>query len=299
MSKQVEKEMRGELVAEGGPLCPGCGASLALQYALNALGKNTVLLTAPGCACMGTLTFDLQTLVKVPQIFTLFENPAAPATGVKAGLDRKGMEMNVLCFIGDGGTVDLGLGGVTGVAERGDPVIYICYDNEAYMNTGIQRSGATPYGAWTMTTPVGKNLKGKGRFGKDMPGIMVSSGAAYVATASIAYIDDYVQKVRRAEEVTANDEGMAYIHVQAPCPTGWRFQTKETIKVARLAVQSGLWPLYEIHEGKYRLTRRPKERAPVREYLEAQGRFRHLSDEQKDLIQAHVDEVWRKIDEAN
>ena len=298
MSKQVEKEMRGELVAEGGPLCPGCGASLALQYALNTLGKNTVLLTTPGCVCMGTLTFDLHTLVKVPQIFTLFENPAAPATGVKAGLDRAGMEMNVLCFMGDGGTVDLGLGGVTGVAERGDPVIYICYDNEAYMNTGIQRSSATPYGAWTMTTPVGKNLKGKSRFKKDMPGIMASSGAAYVATASIAYIDDYVQKVRRAEEVTANDEGMAYIHVQAPCPTGWRFQTKDTIKVARLAVQSGVWPLYEIYAGEFKLTRRPKERVPVREYLNTQGRFRHLSDEQKDLIQTHVEGMWRKIDES-
>jgi len=290
--------MRDDLVAAGGPLCPGCGAALALQYALNTLGKKTVLLTTPGCACMGTLTFDLQTLVRVPQIFTLFENPAAPATGVKAGLDRSGLEMNVLCFVGDGGTVDLGLGGVTGAAERGDPVIYICYDNEAYMNTGIQRSGATPYGAWTTTTPVGERMKGKGRFSKDMPMIMASSGAAYVATASVAYIDDYVEKIRRAEEVTIRNEGMAYIHVQAPCPTGWRFDTSETIKLARLAVKTGIWQLYEIYKGKRLLSWKPKERVPVSEYLKAQGRFRHLTDGQIDVIQSHVDEVWRRIDET-
>jgi pyruvate ferredoxin oxidoreductase beta subunit len=294
----IEKELRGDLIQRGGSLCPGCGASIALQYALNTLGRKTVLLTTPGCACMGTLTFDMRNIVKVPQLFTLFENPAAPATGVKAGLDRKGVEINVLCFMGDGGTVDLGLGGVTGVAERGDPIIYVCYDNEAYMNTGIQRSGSTPYGAWTMTTPLGERSRGKCRFRKDMPHIMASSGAAYVATASIAYLQDYVRKIRRAEEVTQNDEGMAYIHVQAPCPTGWRFPTKDTIGVARLAVQTGLWPLLEIYEEESRHSLVPRERAPVREYLMLQGRFRHLTDEQIEIVQKRVDEYWKLGDRA-
>ncbi len=292
MAAALEKEMRGDLITRGGPLCPGCGAALALTYALNALGEDTVLLTTPGCVCMNTLTFDMQTLVKVPQLFTLFENAAAPATGVKRGLDQKGIERNVLCFMGDGATVDLGLGGVTGVAERGDPVIYVCYDNEAYQNTGNQRSGSTPYGAFSMTTPTGRNADGKRRFRKDMPRIVASSGAAYVATASIAYLNDYVRKIRRAEEVTKNDEGMAYIHIQSPCPTGWRFPSSDTIKLARLAVQSGIWQLYEIYGGEFKRNLVPREKVPVSEYLGLQRRFSHLTEEQVETIQRHVEESW-------
>jgi len=281
---EFEDVKRANLFVPGTDLCPGCGANLVFRYAINTLGKNTVSIFAAGCGAM------LGRRAITPGMMSLLENPAAPACGLKAGLDIKGKEMNVLCIIGDGGT-DMGIGGVAAAAERGDPIIYICYDNEAYMNTGIQRSGRTSYGAWTTFTPGGKE-----RPPKDIPRMIADAGAAYVATASIAYINDYIKKVKKAEEVTKNDEGMAYIHVQSPCPTGWRYPTNLTVKVAKHAVQSGLWNLYEIYKGKLRFTVKMKERIPVGEYVKLQGRFGHLKDEQIELLQKYADEKYRELE---
>lgn len=290
MSTFLEKMYKEELTVPGTNLCPGCGLGIALRYALNTLGRNTVLLLTAGCAPAG-----FSGGVRVPGFSPLLENCAAPASGIKAGLDVKGVEMNVLAFIGDGGT-DMGLGALTGAAERRAPIIYICYDNEAYMNTGIQRSGMTPYGAWTFYSPVGKYKKGKETPKKNIPQILVNAGAAYVATASVAHLVDYVKKVKRAEEVTKNDEGLAYIHVLSPCPTGWRFPSENSIKVTRLAVETGIWNLYEVYRKKLTMTYRPRERVPVKEYLAPQGRFRHLTDEQVKTIQDAADGEYQRLE---
>ncbi|MFQ6075800.1 MAG: thiamine pyrophosphate-dependent enzyme [Candidatus Bathyarchaeia archaeon] len=290
MSKFLERIYEEDLTVPGTNLCPGCGLGIALRYALNTLGRNTVLLITAGCTPAG-----FRGRVRVPGYSPLLENCVAPASGIKAGLDVKGIEMNVLAFMGDGGT-DMSLGPLTGAAERGDPIIYVCCDNEAYMNTGIQRSGMTPYGAWTFYTPVGKLKRGKETPKKNVPQIVANAGAAYVATGSVAHLVDYARKVKRAEEVTKNDEGLAYIHVLSPCPTGWRFPSEASIKVARLAVQTGTWNLYEIHRGRLRMTYKPRERLPVKEYLALQRRFRHLTDEQVRRIQESADEEYARLE---
>jgi pyruvate ferredoxin oxidoreductase beta subunit len=175
--------------------------------------------------------------------------------------------------------------------ERGHNCLYICYDNEAYMNTGIQRSGATPYGAWTTTTPVGRVKRGEDRPKKDIPAIVAAHGAPYVATASVGYLNDYIKKVKKAASI----RGPTYIHVNCPCPPGWRFSSEKTIEVARLAVQTGMWVLYEIEEGEFRLTVKPSKRKPVAEYLKLQGRFRHLTEEDIAEIQRMADEKCKKL----
>jgi len=272
-----------EAVAPGFSTCPGCAMPIVYRHAINALGKNTVSIHAAGCAAaMAAVTL-------VSATSSLFENAASFAAGVKIGLTKKGRSMNVLAFIGDGGTVDIGLQALSGAAERGDPIIYLCYDNEAYMNTGIQRSSSTTMGAWTSTTPVGKVKRGKRSTPKDVPMIMAAHRIPYVATASVAYLLDFVRKVKKAAEVTQKGEGMAYIHVHSPCPTGWGFPTEKSVEVARLAVQTGMWPLYEVDHGVLRITQTVKERKPVAEYLRAQRRFRHLAEEEIKKVQSYVD----------
>ena len=215
-----------------------------------------------------------------------FENSGGVASGVESALRIKGKDdVNVVAFGGDGGTVDIGLQSLSGAMERGHNMLYICYDNEAYMNTGIQRSGATPYGATTTTSPSGSASFGEDKPKKNMPMIMAAHGIPYVATASIAYPEDFVNKVKKAAET----KGPAYIHLHQPCTTGWGFASDKTIEIGRLAVETGSWILYEIVDGKFEITYRPEERKPVKEYLSPQKRFRHLTDEHIEKIQKYVD----------
>jgi len=279
-----------ESVAPGFSTCPGCAMPIIYRHAINVLGKNTVSVHAAGCAAA------MATVTRVSATSSLFENAASFAAGIKIGLTKKGRDMNVLAFIGDGGTVDIGLQALSGAAERGDPIIYICYDNEAYMNTGIQRSSSTTMGAWTSTTPVGRVKRGKGRPPKDVPLIMADHRVAYVATASVAYLQDFARKVKKAAEVTQKGEGMAYLHVNSPCPTGWGFPTEKVVEVARLAVQTGMWPLYEVDHGVFRITQAVKERKPVAEYLRVQRRFRHLAEEEIKKVQSYVDANCLRIE---
>jgi len=278
-----------ELMESGHLACQGCGATLAMRYALKALGPNTVL-SIPAC-CWSVIDgpFPYSSL-NVPIFHTAFETAASAASGMKAGLEMLGdVQTQVIAWAGDGGTFDIGIQALSGAAERNDNIMYICYDNEAYMNTGIQRSSATPWRSWTTTTPE-KHPKSTPK--KDMVGIMAAHRIPYVATCSVAYPEDMVRKVTKAKEIT----GCKFIHVFAPCPTGWRAPPEICVKLARLAVQTRIFPLYEITNGvDYKINIKPAKPKPVEEYLKLQGRFRHLTEEDMKQIQRTVDWEWERL----
>ena len=274
-----------ELLAPGHRGCAGCGASIGVRLALKVLGRNTVAISATGCLEVMTTPYP-ETAWEIPWIHVAFENAAAVASGVERALKAQGKEdVNIVAFGGDGGTTDIGMQALSGAMERGHNLTYICYDNEAHMNTGIQRSSSTPFGASTTTSPAGKQSFGEDRPKKNMAFIMAAHGVPYVATASIAYPEDFMKKVKKAAEI----DGPAYIHLNQPCTTGWGFKPENTIQLGRLAVESGAWGLFEIENGEFKVTYRPQNRRPVKDYLSAQKRFRHLSEEQIDQIQEFVD----------
>ncbi len=276
-----------EFLAPGHRACAGCGATIGVRLALKMLGENTVAISATGCLEVITTPYP-ETSWEIPWMHVAFENAAAVASGVEAALKSQGKtDTTVVVFGGDGGTADIGLQALSGAMERGHNLIYICYDNEAYMNTGIQRSGSTPYGASTTTSPHGKESFGEDRPKKNMPMIMAAHGIPYIATASISYPEDFMKKVKKASEI----EGPAYIHLQQPCTTGWGYSPEKTIELGRLAVETGSWILYEIEEGDFKVTYRPLQRRAVKEYLNAQKRFKHLTEIEKERIQSHVDAV--------
>jgi len=234
----------------------------------------------------------------VPWIHTLFENTAAVASGVEAGLEaltRKGRKnmsgTKVVAMAGDGGTADIGLQSLSGALERGHNFIYVCFDNEAYMNTGIQRSSSTPYGATTTTSPAGRLGVGQITWKKNLPAIVAAHNIPYVATACPSYYQDLMNKVRKAMLV----KGPSYLHVLSVCPTGWRCATDNVIEIGRLAAQTGIFPLYEVENGKYKLNFNPAVFKPVSDYIKIQGRFRHLSENAISLIQQRVNEDWVKL----
>jgi len=278
------KVSQDELLLNGHVACQGCGGALAMRLALKALGENTVI-TIPAC-CWTIISGDvLYHALKVPVFHTAFETAAITASGLKAGLRMKGKEdTTVMAWAGDGGTFDIGIQALSGAAERNEDIIYAVYDNEAYMNTGIQRSSATPWGAWTTTTPV-RHPEDKPK--KNIMEIMAAHGIPYAATATPAYPEDLIRKFKKAKEI----KGMRFIHILAPCPPGWKIPSDISIKVARLAIQTGVFPLYEIENGKkYTINYLPPEKLPVVEYLKVQGRFKHLKEEDVELIQKMVDE---------
>ncbi|MBC7110681.1 MAG: pyruvate synthase subunit beta [Methanothermobacter sp.] len=280
-----------EFLAPGHRGCAGCGATVGVRLALKVLGKNTVAVSSTGCLEVITTPYP-ETSWEIPWIHVAFENAAAVASGVERALRARGRsDVNVVAFAGDGGTADIGMQALSGAMERGHNIIYICYDNEAYMNTGIQRSASTPYGASTTTSPHGKESFGEDRPKKNMPLIMAAHGVPYVATASISYPEDFMEKVRKARDI----EGPAYIHLHQPCTTGWGFDPSKTVELGRLAVETGSWILYEIEDGDFRVTYRPVQRKPVEEYLNAQKRFRHLTEEQKVKIQEYIDSVCQEL----
>ncbi|MGO9388394.1 MAG: pyruvate synthase subunit PorB [Methanobacterium sp.] len=280
-----------EFLAPGHRGCAGCGAAIGARLALKTLGKNTVVVSATGCLQIMTSQYP-QTAWKVPWIHVAFENAGAVASGVERALKAQGKtDVNVVVFAGDGGTADIGLQSLSGSMERGHNIIYICYDNEAYMNTGNQRSGSTPYGASTTTSPHGKESFGEDKPKKNMPMIMAAHGIPYVATASISYPEDFMKKIKKASELN----GPAYIHLHQPCTTGWGFNPSKTIEMGRLAVDTGSWILYEIIDGKFKVTYRPIVRKPVNEYLDSQKRFKHLQVEEKERIQNYVNEICTEL----
>ncbi len=270
--------------------CPGCGASLGMRLALKALGPRTMVVVPACCWSIIAGPFPYSA-VQVPLFHTAFETAAAVASGIRAALDVKGQDdITVLAWAGDGGTFDIGIQALSGAAERNEDFLYICYDNEAYMNTGIQRSSATPQGAWTTTTPEGYV---EDRPKKDIVGILAAHRIPYVATASVAFPDDFIRKVQKAKSI----RGTRFIHLFSPCPPGWKIASEESIEIARLAVHTKIFPLYEIEDGeRYTITVEPKG-LPVKEYLQRQGRFRCLSDEEYARIQQEVDRRWAELKE--
>jgi pyruvate/2-oxoacid:ferredoxin oxidoreductase beta subunit len=276
-----------EAVWPGNPACQGCAGSLAGRLVYKALGRNSVRVEVASCA-PGFMN------IRVPSFYgPAFEGAAAFLTGLARGYKLIGREDVVIAgLIGDGGTVDIGFQGLSAAAERNENIFWFTYDNEAYMNTGGQRSGATPAHAQTSTTPIAKLSQGKVEEKKNVPLILALHGVPYVATASVAYPEDLTAKIIYGKGI----RGFRYIHIHAPCPTGWNYDPKDTIKVARLSVDSGLWPLYEITEGRrLRLTHRPRELRPVSEALKLQGRFRHLTEETISAIQKKTTESWERL----
>lgn len=285
----VKELPREEYLLKGHAACAGCGPSIALKLLFKALG-NKIVLVVPACCTTVIQGPYPYTSVAVPLQNILFESTAAAASGIVAALRKREIhDITVVGWAGDGGTVDIGIQALSGAAERETDFIYVCYDNEAYGNTGMQRSGATPYGAWTTTTPLGKKERKK-----NMPLIMAAHKIPYVATACPSYPTDLVNKLRKAKEI----RGTKYIHILAPCPTGWRYDPSKTVEVGRLAVQTGLWALYEIEYGKFRLNP-PSDRLldkakrkPVEDYFALQGRFRGLTKEDIEQIRQWLDEDW-------
>jgi pyruvate ferredoxin oxidoreductase beta subunit len=285
----VKELPREEYLLKGHAACAGCGPSIALKLLFKALG-NKIVLVVPACCTTVIQGPYPYTSVAVPLQNILFESTAAAASGIVAALRKREIhDITVVGWAGDGGTVDIGIQALSGAAERETDFIYVCYDNEAYGNTGMQRSGATPYGAWTTTTPLGKKERKK-----NMPLIMAAHKIPYVATACPSYPTDLVNKLRKAKEI----RGTKYIHILTPCPTGWRYDPSKTVEVGRLAVQTGLWALYEIEYGKFRLNP-PSDRLldeakrkPVEDYFALQGRFRGLTKEDIEQIRQWLDEDW-------
>jgi pyruvate/2-oxoacid:ferredoxin oxidoreductase beta subunit len=280
-----------ELLTSGNLACAGCGASLSMRLALKGLGKPTTL-TVPACCWTIIPGAWPLSIMGVPLFSCAFEAAASTAAGIKAAYRRRGMDdICVVAWAGDGGTLDIGIQALSGTAERNDDIIYVCYDNEAYMNTGIQRSSATPLGAWSTTTPA-KSPKSEPK--KDIDEIMVAHKIPYLATATAAYPHDMVAKFKKARSI----KGMRFIHLLAACPTGWRMPENLSIEAMRLAVLSNIFPLFEVENGEiYRQTVLPDEIIPVERYMRVQGRFRHLTQEDIKDYQKMVDKRYETLKE--
>ncbi|MBI4574504.1 MAG: pyruvate synthase subunit beta [candidate division NC10 bacterium] len=290
VSAKIADRLPGaDLLHPGHMACAGCGERVAMRLALQILGRDTVFVIPACCAAVVDGVFPYSAM-GVPMLHTAFETGASVATGVRASLDAQGLsETTVVVWAGDGGTFDIGFQALSAAAERNEDLLYVCYDNEAYMNTGAQRSSATPLGAWTTTTPA---VHPKGRPKKDILAILAAHRIPYAATASVAFPEDLMGKVAKAKGI----RGTRFLHVLAPCPSGWKYEPDLTIQLARLAVESCVFPLVEIEAGsRPRLTYVPPRPRPVAEYLATQGRFAHLPPEGITSIQQAVEQAWADL----
>ncbi len=286
-----------EFAVPGHRACQGCAEILAVRLALKVFGRDTIIAMATGC--MEIISTPLPyTDWKLPWIHVAFENAAAVASGIESALkilmEKKKIprkDIHVVAIGGDGGTSDIGLQALSGALERGHKFTYICVDNEAYMNTGIQRSSSTPYGAMTTTSPPGKKSIGQSTWKKNMPKIAAAHNIPYVATACPSYPFDLFQKVKKARMA----DGPSYLHILSVCPTGWRIPSDLAIRYGRLAVETGIFPLYEIEKSKYRLTYNPEPLRHVIDYMNGQGRFRHLTVKTISSIQGRVSIEWERL----
>lgn len=289
-----------ELLTGGHRACAGCAGTIIIRQVLKAAGPDIVVGFATGCMEVVTTIYPYSAW-RVPYIHNAFENVAATISGVEAAyksLKRQGKisrDLRFIAFGGDGGTYDIGLQALSGALERGHRFLYVCYDNQAYMNTSIQRSGATPLGAATNTSPVGKVAAGKAQFKKDLTGIVVAHNIPYVAQASPHNWQDLMRKVRTALDT----DGPSFINIISPCHRGWQYPMEETIDVAQMAVDTCLWPLFEVVKGKWIVNYKPKEKKPVVEYLKNEGRFSHLfkpgNEKILEEIQTDVDRKWQEL----
>ena len=290
-----------ERLSPGHRLCAGCAEPIIARQILLAIEEPVVIAEATGCLEVATTIYPYSAW-RVPWMHNAFENAAATISGIETAyrsLVKQGKiedrDVKFLAFAGDGGTYDIGLQSLSGAVERGHAFLYVCFDNGAYMNTGIQRSSATPFGAHTTTSPAGKVIPGKMQFRKPLTEIMAAHDMPYAAQASPWRWRELMQKARKG--VAA--DGPAFLNVLASCPRGWRHPTEQTIEVTRLATDTCWWPLFEVDHGEWKLNYKPREKRPITDWLEAQGRFRHLlRPENKPLvekIQAEVDRRWEQL----
>ncbi len=281
------KYPRREFMEPGHLACAGCGAALAMRLALKTMDENTRVVIPASCWSIIAGRHPDATL-KLPLIHTPFAVAPSVATGIKGALERLGQgHTTVMVWAGDGSSYDIGFGSLSAAAERNEDIIYVCYDNEAYMNTGIQRSSSTPPGAWTTTTPY-PALKKERK--KDILMALVAHGIPYAATASPSYPRDFLAKFEKARVI----KGFRFILVLSPCPTGWRMEENKTIEVGRLAVESGVFPLVEVEKGRWHITHQPSW-IPVDRYLEIQGRFSNMEEEERTAFKRAIEEHWAEI----
>ncbi len=275
----------------GHKACPGCGAALAIRLALKVLGERAIVVIPPNC--MSTVGYIYPHMpVFVNSVIPPFAGTAAVMSGILAGAEAQGLKnYHVVGFAGDGGTADIGLQALSGMIDRNDRAIFICYDNEAYMNTGVQKSSLTPYGMKTTNTPAGKRIHGSQTSKKRMFEIVAAHGIPYAATASVGYPEDFLAKVEKA----MNTDGTSYIHVMAPCPTGWGTESDVTVDIGKEAVDCGLWYLAEYEGGEFRLNRDPKEFSSAEAYLKAQSRFSALDENDFARVLQERDEAWARM----
>lgn len=295
-----ELAKRKETFVSGHRLCPGCGAGVVARLVMLAIDKPVVVGCATGCLEVSSTIFPYSSW-DTPFIHSAFENAAATVSGVEVAyrtLKKQGKinkDVVFVAFGGDGGTYDIGLQSLSGAAERGHKMLYVCYNNQAYMNTGIQRSSATPRGASTTTSPAGKVIPGKVQFSKDIMSIMVAHDIPYAAQTIPGRWNDIVNKVEKA----INTDGFSFINVLSPCRLGWPHKPELAMEITRLAVETCFWPLYEVIDGKYKLNYKPKEKKPVIEWLKIQGRFAHLlkpgNENIVEEIQREVDRRWEQL----
>jgi pyruvate/2-oxoacid:ferredoxin oxidoreductase beta subunit len=268
--------------------CGGCGMGVCMKLALEELGQDTILAMPACCAAVSTGPFPGSS-VHIPVLLHAFETTGASLAGIRAALDiQKRTSTTVVGIAGDGGTFDIGLQALSGAAERNENVIYICYDNEAYMNTGVQRSSATPTGVWTTTTPAGKPSEHPK---KDIVAIMAAHQIPYLATMSFAFVDDFRAKMRRARAT----KGFRFLLMQSPCPTGWRSDSKDTVRISRLGVEAGIFPLLEVAGGRQWEINHEPSFTGLDDYLGLQGRFSTMTTEQRGALQGNIDSEWREI----
>ncbi|MEW6443115.1 MAG: thiamine pyrophosphate-dependent enzyme [bacterium] len=289
-SYEIPRELLAapELLQPGILSCQGCGASLAMKLALKGLGRNTVAVIPACCWSIIIGTYPYCAL-QIPVVHAPFASAAAVASGVRAGLDaRQEKDVVVMAWAGDGGTFDIGIQSLSGAAERNEDILFVCYDNEAYMNTGIQRSSATPAGAWTTTTPAGA-LKAEAK--KDIVRILLAHQIPWLATASVAYPDDLIRKFRKARRI----RGTRFIHLLSPCPPGWRIDSAKAIEIARMATLCRMFPIFEADRGRLSVDVLPEKPVSVRDYMRSQGRFRQTADETIAELQRRADERWQEL----
>jgi 2-oxoisovalerate ferredoxin oxidoreductase beta subunit len=280
-----------ELLHSGHSACPGCGPALAMRYVLKALGPRTMV-SVPACCWTVIGTPFPTTALEVPLLDNPIESTGASVSGLRAAADALHLaDLTIVGFAGDGGTVDIGLQSLSGMLERRTDAVYVMYDNEGYMNTGVQRSGSTPAGAATTTTPVTPHSRGKLEPKKDIMAIVAAHDPTYAATVNVAFPEDFVRKVAHAKDL----RGPRFFHVLTPCPPGWHYSSEQTIEVGRLATDSLVFPLFEVEDRRYRITRKVAQPKPVETYLRAQGRFAHLTADEVAAIQADVDRRWHRL----
>jgi len=298
MNKDLTKKL-----ASGHSTCAGCGIPAIVRTVLGAIDRPVVVVNATGCLEVTTTIYPY-TAWKVPYIHSAFENAGATVSGIETAYrvlmkrnfkTNRGKKIKFIVFGGDGGTYDIGLQSFSGAMERGHDFLYICYDNEGYMNTGGQRSGATPYGAETQTTPASEDDIGNDLERKDLMKIVAAHGVKYLAQANVAYLEDLKQKVKKAVAV----EGPSFLVVLQPCTNEWKFASSDYVRYGRLATETNFWPLYEIENGNYKINHIPKEKKPVEEFLKGQGRFKHLFTKKNkkiiDYIKKRIEENWNKL----